>query len=106
MERDYRRSLLIPAIAALSLTALIAIVALLAGDFGDTELRILATTGGFGLSSLLAMRGATLLVQQRHLLLGRAVVGMAALALLCELWILWVDNASEAAWIRIELGDG
>jgi hypothetical protein len=95
---DYRRLLLIAAIGALSMTALIAILALLAGDFGDTQLRILATTGGFGFTSLLAMRGTALLDQRRHVGVGRAVVGMAALSFLCELWILWLDDDSETAW--------
>ncbi len=53
MERDQlRRVLLIATIAALSLTALIAIGALVAADFGETELRILATTAGFGFTTL------------------------------------------------------
>lgn len=98
MNADYRRPLLIAAIGALSITALIAVVALLAGDFGDTELRILATTGGFGFSSLLAMRGTALLDQRRYVPLGRTVAGMSVLSFLCELWILWLDNDSEAAW--------
>ena len=98
MDVDLRRPLLVAAIGALSLTALIAIIALLAGNFGDTELRILATTGGFGLSSLLAMRGTALLDQRRHVALGRTVAAVSALSFLCLLWILWIDDDSEAAW--------
>ena len=93
-----RRLLLVGAILALSITAIIAIVALLAGDFADTELRILATTGGFGLSSLIAMRGTALLDQRRHVALGRAVILLSALSFLIELWILWLDDDSELAW--------
>jgi hypothetical protein len=93
-----RRLLLVGAILALSITAIIAIVALLAGDFADTELRILATTGGFGLSSLIAMRGTALLDQRRHVALGRAVISLSALSFLIELWILWLDDDSELAW--------
>jgi hypothetical protein len=98
MSTDYRRLLLIAAIGALALTALIAIIALAAGNFGDTELRILATTGGFGFSSLLAMRGTALFEQGRYLQLGRLVIGASGVSFLCELWILWLDNDSEAAW--------
>jgi hypothetical protein len=98
MDIDLRRPLLIAAIGALSLTALIAIIALLAGNFGDTELRILATTGGFGLSSLLATRGTALLEQRRYVALGRTVAAASALSFLCLLWILWIDDDSEAAW--------
>jgi hypothetical protein len=95
---DLRRLLLIATVTALSVTALIAIVALLAGEFGDTQLRILATTGGFGLSSLIAMRGTALIDRGRYLTLGRTVIGLCALAFLIELWIVWVDTDSDAAW--------
>ena len=99
MEKaQLRRLLLVGAIVALTVTAIIAIVALLAGDFGDTELRVLATTGGFGLSSLIATRGTALLDQRRHVALGRAVISLSALSFLIELWILWLDDASELAW--------
>lgn len=93
-----RRLLLVGAIATLSATALIAIVALLAGDFADTELRVLATTGGFGLSSLIAMRGTALLDQRRYITLGRAVISLSSLSFLIELWILWLDDDSELGW--------
>jgi hypothetical protein len=93
-----RRFLLVGAILAISVTAIIAIVALLVGDFADTELRVLATTGGFGLSSLIAMRGTALLDQRRHIALGRAVISLSALSFLIELWILWVDDDNELAW--------
>lgn len=95
---ELRRLLLIATVTALSVTALIAIVALLAGDFDDTQLRILATTGGFGLSSLIATRGTTLLDQHRQLALARAVIALAGIAFLAELWVLWVDSDSAAAW--------
>jgi hypothetical protein len=93
-----RRALLVTTVAALSATALLAIVALLAGDFDDRQLRILATTGGFALSSLIATRGTVLLEQGRFLALGRAVIGLSALAFLAELWVLWIDDDSEAGW--------
>jgi hypothetical protein len=83
---------------ALSLTAIVAISALLVGDFADTELRVLATTGGFGLSSLIAMRGTGLLDQRRYIALGRAVISLSAVSFLIELWILWLDDDNEFAW--------
>jgi hypothetical protein len=99
MENDeLRRLLLIATIVALSLTALIAIVALLAADFGETELRILATTAGFGLVSLIAMRGTVLLDQRRGQTLARAVIGFSALAFVIELWAVWLDTDNSAAW--------
>jgi hypothetical protein len=95
---EIRRLLLVATVTALSLTALVAIAALLAADFGDTELRILATTGGFGLVSLIAMRGTALLDQDRYRELARAVIGLSGLAFLLELWAVWLDTDSPAAW--------
>jgi hypothetical protein len=97
MRATARRPLLVAAVGALSITALIAIVALLAGDFGDTQLRILGTTAGFGLGSLLAARGTALLEQGRYVALGRAVPALAALAFLFELWLLWLGEDSPIA---------
>ena len=95
---DLRRVLLIATVTALSVTALIAIIALVAGDFGETELRIMATTAGFGLCALIATRGTALLDQNRYEALARAVIGLAALAFLIELWIVWIDDDTEAGW--------
>jgi hypothetical protein len=97
-NEELRRVLLVATIAALSLTALIAIVALLAAEFGETELRILATTAGFGFTSLLAMRGTVLLDQRRHQTLARTVIGLSALAFIVELWAVWIDSNSSAPW--------
>jgi hypothetical protein len=99
MERDeLRRVLLIATIAALSLTALVAIVALVAAEFGDTELRILATTAGFGFASLLAMRGTILLDQQRHETLASVVITLSTLTFVVELWAVWFDSDNSAPW--------
>jgi hypothetical protein len=95
---DLRRLLLIATVTALCLTALIAVVALLAAEFGETQLRILATTGGFGLTSLIAMRGTALLEQDRYAGLGRAVVGLSAVSFALELWAVWLDTDDPAAW--------
>lgn len=99
MEKlQLRRALLIATVTALSVTALIAIIALVAGDFGDTQLRIMATTAGFGLCALIATRGTALLDENRHEPLARTVVGLSALAFLIELWVVWFDDDSEAGW--------
>jgi hypothetical protein len=95
---ELRRILLMATVTALSVTALIAIVALVAGDFGETELRIMATTAGFGLCALIATRGTALLDQNRYETLARAVVGLSGLAFLIELWVVWIDDDSEAGW--------
>jgi hypothetical protein len=98
LDADLRKLLLVATVTALCGTALIAIVALVAGDFGDTELRILATTGGFGLASLIATRGTALLDQGREHALAYTVIVLAALAFVTELWVIWLDTDSEVAW--------
>jgi hypothetical protein len=102
-----RRILLFAVVGALCLTALIAILALLAGSFGETEGKILATTGGFALASLFAMRGTILLDQNRHRELGWTVVAMSTLAFLLELKVVWVDDGgSEATWKALAITAG
>jgi hypothetical protein len=102
-----RRILLLAVVGALSLTALVAILALLAGSFGETEGKILATTGGFALASLFAMRGTILLDQGRHRELGWTVVALSALAFLLELKVVWLDRGdSEVTWKALAITAG
>lgn len=102
-----RRFLLLSVVTALSLTALIAITAVLGGAFGDTEWKILATTGGFALASLFAMRGTILIDQGRHRNLGWWVVGLSGLAFLLELKVVWIDTGdSEVTWKALAVTAG
>jgi hypothetical protein len=102
-----RRILLFAVVSALSLTALIAILALLSGSFGETQGKILATTGGFALASLFAMRGTILLDQGRHRDLGWTVVALSALAFLLEVKVVWVDEGdSEVTWKALAITAG
>jgi hypothetical protein len=102
-----RRLLLLAVVTALSLTALIAILALLTGSFGETQGKILATTGGFALASLFAMRGTILLDQGRHRDLGWTVVALSALAFLLEVKVVWIDDGgSEVTWKALAITAG
>jgi hypothetical protein len=102
-----RRFLLFSMVTALSVTALIAISAVLGGAFGDTEWKILATTGGFALASLFAMRGTILLDRGQHRDLGWAVVILSALAFLLELKVVWIDTGdSEVTWKALAVTAG
>jgi hypothetical protein len=102
-----RRVLLLAMVTALSVTALIAIVAVLGGTFGDTEWKILATTGGFALASLFAMRGTILLDQGRHRDLGWTVAALSALAFLLELKVVWIDHGdSDVTWKALAITAG
>jgi hypothetical protein len=103
-----RRILLLAVVAALSITALVAILALLAGNFDETDGKILATTGGFALASLFAMRGTILLDLGHHRRLGWSVVGLSALAFLLELKVVWIDDwgDSEVTWQALAITAG
>ncbi len=95
--REPKRVLLFATVTALALTALIAIVALLAGNFDDTQVRILATTGGFGLASLISMRGTALLERGLFVRLAWSVIGLCALAFALEFALLWITWNHEPA---------
>jgi hypothetical protein len=102
-----RRFLLLSVVTALSLTALIAIAAVLGGSFGDTEWRVLATTGGFALASLFAMRGTILLDRGQNRRLGWAVVGLSALAFVLLLKVVWIDDGDSAVtWKALAISAG
>lgn len=88
--RTARRSAIIAIIVSLSLTALIGIITLLSGDFGETQGKVLLTT------LLLAVFSITVLC---HLaVVGRALqvvgfigVGVSAVALVAGLLLIWRD---------------
>lgn len=97
-QSEWRRVLLIATVTALCGTALIAILSLVTGSFDDTQLRVLATTGGFGLMSLIASRGTPLLEHDRHRTLGWAVILASALTFVALFLALWTAPDEEAAW--------
>lgn len=102
-----RRILLRAVIAALSITALVAIAALLGGNFGETEWKILATTGGFSLASLFALRGTILIDQGIQRRLGWSVVALSALAFVLLLKVVWIDEGdSEWTWKTMTIAAG
>jgi hypothetical protein len=102
-----RRILLRAVVAALSVTALVAISALLGGNFGETEWKILATTSGFALASLFALRGTILLDRGMHRRLGWTVVVLSALAFVLLLKVLWLDDGdSDWTWKALAISAG
>jgi hypothetical protein len=102
-----RRILLRAVVTALSVTALIAISALLGGDFGGTEWKILGTTSGFALASLFALRGTILLDRNIHRRLGWSVVVLSALAFVLLLKVLWIDDGdSDWTWKTLAISAG
>jgi hypothetical protein len=88
-------------VAGLSVAALAAVVALLAGDFDDTALRVMGTSTGFAIASSTAAAGAA----QRHrhserlAMLGTATAVFSGLAFVLLAAGLWSDlDDSEGLW--------
>jgi hypothetical protein len=93
-----KRLFVVAALASLSATAAIAIVVLLFGDFGDTEWRILGTTLGISLYSLLSLPGAILLERRVAEPLGWSTIALAAAGFVLALVAIWGADDSETAW--------
>lgn len=88
--RTARRSAIIAIVVSLSLSALIGIITLLSGDFGETQGKVLLTTlllAGFSITVLchLAVVGRALQV------VGFVGVGVSAVALVAGLLLIWRD---------------
>jgi hypothetical protein len=87
-----RRLLVLVGIASLGVSAAVAILILLFGDFGETEGRILGTTFAIAAASLLALPGAVLLERGEQPLLGAVNVALAVVAFALALALLWVSE--------------
>jgi hypothetical protein len=75
-----RRILLLGVVGLLCASALLAIAILLAGRFGDTERRIMATTLLLAAYGVLSLPGVVLLDQGRDRVLAAGALGLAAAA--------------------------
>ncbi|MET4158725.1 hypothetical protein [Agromyces sp. PvR057] len=92
--RGYRRLAIVALVASLSITAVVGIVTLLSGDFGEVQGRVLGTT--------LLIAGASILALCHLSVVGRPVrvvgfvgLGASAVALVIGLlliWTPWYDN--------------
>lgn len=90
-------------VAGLSLAAATAIVALLAGSFDETELRVVLTSIGFAVCSSTGSSGATLRLRSDGSLraLGTATLALSVAAFLLLLAGLWTNMdswGSEGVW--------
>lgn len=91
-----RRALLLGVAGLLSGSALLAIGILLAGRFGETERRILATTMLLAVYGLVALPGVVLLDQGRRRLLALATVMLTTLAAGLALASVWALSDVDA----------
>jgi hypothetical protein len=88
-------------VGGLSVAALTAVGALLAGDFGDTEWRVVLSSLGFALASAVAASGATARLRSSGLLraVGTATAVLAGIAYALLLAGLWTDDwGTEGIW--------
>lgn len=91
-----RRLLLGAIAAALTATALLAVGILLAGDFGETEGRILGTTLLVAAYGLLALPAGLLVDQRRLAALAATVLGLALAGFALAVAAIWTPDAPDA----------
>lgn len=92
---DWKRRLLVAAVASLAATAAIAIGILLFGDFGSTEARILGTTAAISFFSLLALPAGVLLERRAAEALAWLSLALVALAFVLVLAWIWSSGNSD-----------
>jgi hypothetical protein len=104
--RGARRIAIIAIIVSLVLTATIGIIALLSGDFGETQTRILATTSLVAAFSILSLCHLAV-VGRAVRVVGFAGITVTAIALVLGLVLVWtewgtgVDLSEVVRWLGI-----
>lgn len=93
-----RRRFLQSFLAFLVLTAVVAIIAVLNGHWGELELRILGSSGTVSAASVCAMACAAFVERGRTRALGRLGIALACAAALLLLVGIWTDTGSDAFW--------
>ncbi len=86
---SFKRAFLISLVASLVLSALVAIVVFLIGNFGETEFRVIATTLTIGLYSLTGLCGSIMLERKKYP--GLALIGIliSVVGFLITLLAIW-----------------
>jgi hypothetical protein len=87
-------------VAALCVTALVAIVGVLSGDFDETDARIIGTTIALVVYSSTSLAGFALLNRAMAPILGYAGIAASALGFLTWMNLIWSDSGfeSEGTW--------
>lgn len=91
-----KRTLLLGVAGLLSAAALFAIVILLVGHFGETEARILGTTGALAAFGVVALPATILLEQGRAQRLAAALVAFGAVTAALYIVTIWWADVPEA----------
>ena len=85
-------------LAFLVISALVAIAAVMTGDFGDTRIRILATSGTVSAASICAMACAAFRERARVRGLGDLGIALATLAGLTTVVATWIPGFDARTW--------
>jgi hypothetical protein len=93
-----RRLLLRTVIAALCVTAGLAIVIVLSGNFDDTAGRILATTSAISVFALLIVPASILLERRIAVPVARASAVLTAAAFVVTLFLVWTASGGTPGW--------
>lgn len=93
--RDLRRAFLWSFVGCLAFTALVAIVTVLSGDFGETQARVLASSGAVSAASVCAMACAAFRERGRVPQLGTLGIVLAGIALVATLVTVWQEAPDD-----------
>jgi len=95
---DARRLFLKLFIGFLSLTALIAIFSVLSGDFGEFQVKILATTFTISAASICSMSCAAFIENEKKKELGVSGIVCSAIAMLMVICGIWIEIDDKEYW--------
>jgi len=93
-----RKSLLWSFIIFLSITALIAIVTVLSGDFGETQLKVLGTTFAISTASICAMSCAAYIEKHGNNVFGFAGIVFAVASSAMSIAGMWAELTGPVYW--------
>lgn len=93
-----RKVLLAGFIGFLMLTALVGIVSVLSGEFGELQIKILATCLTISVASIFAMACAAFIERRRHRMLGLSGITLSIVAASLIILGLWEEVDSEVYW--------
>lgn len=96
--KKIRAFLLRAFIGFLGLTALVAIVCLLSGEFGDVQMKILATTFTISAASICSMSCAAFIEKRKSIKLGLSGIALSVAAAALAIIGMWPEIQSDAFW--------
>jgi hypothetical protein len=95
---EFRRASLRTFLGFLALTAAIAVVSVLGGDFGETQVKVLLTTLTISAASMCAMACAAFIEKRKRRELGLAGISLAIISALLVISGMWAEIDSEGYW--------